>query len=86
MSDSNRHWMGSSKRVSKLVNKNADTAKQREYFKRQKEKEKELKAKKAASCEDKKEPPKKKVDVGVSMNMLALCADFDPLPVVSQKV
>ena len=85
MSDSNRHWMGSSKCVTKLLSKSTDTAKQREFFKKQNEKEKELKSKKVTSCEDKKEPPRKKVDIGVSMNMLALSADFDPLPVVTQK-
>lgn len=104
MSDTNRHWMGSPKRVNKLVNQNSDVVKQREFFKRQeakvraiKEKEmKEREARKKEEGEEKKkkkkknkekeeeekgveEPPRKKINIGMSMNMLALCENFEPL-------
>ena len=101
MSDTNRHWMGSPKRVNKLVSQNSDVVKQREFFKRQeakvraiKEKEmKEREARKKEEGEEKKkkekekekeekgveEPPRKKINIGMSMNMLALCENFEPL-------
>lgn len=88
MSDLNRHWMGCSKRVNKLVSKDSDVSKQREFFKKQEAKTKSTKEKQEENerkreneqqkeCEE--PPPKKKFDIGISMNMLALCENFEPL-------
>ena len=97
MSDTNRHWMGSPKRVNKLVSRNSDVAKQREFFKRQEartksSREKEMKEKEGRKKDGKGregekevgfcEPPRKRFDIGMSMNMLALCEDFKPLELV----
>lgn len=86
MSDTNRHWMGSPKRVNKLVSQNSDVTKQKEFFKRQEAKARAAKEKEEKENEKEKEiekeiekPPKKKINIGMSMNMLALCENFEPL-------
>lgn len=83
MSDSNRHWMGSSKRVNKLLSKNSDVSKQIEFFKKKEVKAKDVKKEEGEQKEERKEcieePPRKKFDMKISMNMLALCENFEIL-------
>lgn len=84
MSDTNRHWMGSSRRVNKLLSKNSDVSKQIEFFKKKEVKAKEVKKEEQQQKEERKEcvveePPRKKFDMKISMNMLALCENFEAL-------